>query len=57
MEIGEGAFIAEPLRYLALIEAKPNALAEAAAQQNCELAKIFQRLRHQLEIRIASSRP
>ena len=33
----EGAFIADPLHYLALIEMKPNALDQAAALQNWDL--------------------
>ncbi|WP_184203309.1 IS21 family transposase [Polymorphobacter multimanifer] len=50
----EGAFIADPLHYLALIEMKPNALDQAAALQNWDLPEVFQHLRHVLEARIGN---
>ena len=50
----EGAFIADPLHYLALIEMKPNALDQAAALQGWELPEVFQRLRHLLEARMGN---
>ncbi len=51
---GEGAFIADPLHYLALIETKPNALDQAAALQGWELPDVFQHLRHRLEARMGN---
>jgi transposase len=50
----EGAFIADPLHYLALIEMKPNALDQAAALQNWDLPEVFQHLRHLLEARMGN---
>lgn len=50
----EGAFIADPLHYLALIEMKPNALDQAAALQNWDLPDVFQHLRHLLEARMGN---
>ena len=50
----EGAFVADPLHYLALIEMKPNALDQAAALQNWDLPEVFQRLRHLLEARMGN---
>ena len=47
----EGAFAADPLDYLALIEIKPNALDQAAALQGWDLPEVFQHLRHLLEAR------
>jgi len=48
----DGAFVADPLHYLALIEMKPNALDQAAALQNWDLPEVFQHLRHLLEARM-----
>lgn len=50
----EGAFIADPLHYLALIEMKPNALDQAAALQNWDLPEVFQHMRHLLEARMGN---
>jgi transposase len=50
----EGAFIADPLHYLALIETKPNALDQAAALQDWDLPEVFQHLRHLLEARMGN---
>ena len=50
----EGAFIADPLHYLALIEMKPNALDQAAALQGWDLPEVFQHLRHLLEARMGN---
>lgn len=50
----EGAFVADPLHYLALIEMKPNALDQAAALQGWELPEVFQHLRHLLEARMGN---
>jgi hypothetical protein len=50
----EGAFIADPLHYLALLEAKPNALDQAAALQGWDLPEVFQHLRHMLEARMGN---
>ena len=50
----EGAFIADPLHYLALIETKPNALDQAAALQGWDLPEVFQHLRHMLEARMGN---
>ena len=50
----EGAFIADPLHYLALIEIKPNALDQAAALQGWDLPEVFQHLRHLLEARMGN---
>jgi transposase len=50
----EGAFIADPLHYLALIEIKPNALDQAAALQNWDLPEVFQHMRHLLEARMGN---
>ncbi len=51
---GEGAFIADPLHYLALIEMKPGALDQAAALQGWALPEVFQHLRHLLEARMGN---
>ena len=51
---GEGAFVADPLHYLALIETKPGALDQAAALQGWELPEVFQHLRHLLEARMGN---
>ena len=51
---GEGAFVADPLHYLALIETKPNALDQAAALQDWSLPEVFQHLRHLLEARMGN---
>ena len=51
---GEGAFVADPLHYLALIEIKPGALDQAAALQGWELPEVFQHLRHLLEARMGN---
>ena len=51
---GEGAFVADPLHYLALIETKPNALDQAAALQGWNLPEVFQHLRHLLEARMGN---
>jgi hypothetical protein len=51
---GEGAFVADPLHYLALIETKPNALDQAAALQGWELPEVFQHMRHLLEARMGN---
>jgi transposase len=51
---GEGAFIADPLHYLALIETKPGALDQAAALQGWNLPEVFQHLRHLLEARMGN---
>jgi len=50
----EGAFIADPLHYLALIEIKPGALDQAAALQGWDLPDVFQHLRHLLEARMGN---
>ena len=50
----EGAFIADPLHYLALIEMKPNALDQAAALQNWDLPEVFRHMRHLLEARMGN---
>ena len=50
----EGAYVADPLQYLALIEIKPNALDQAAALQNWDLPEDFQHLRHLLETRMGN---
>lgn len=50
----EGAFVADPLHYLALIEMKPNALDQAAALQGWDLPEVFQHLRHLLEARMGN---
>jgi transposase len=50
----EGAFIADPLHYLALLETKPNALDQAAALQGWDLPEVFQHLRHMLEARMGN---
>ncbi len=49
-----GAFVADPLHYLALIETKPNALDQAAALQGWNLPEVFQHLRHLLEARMGN---
>ena len=49
-----GAFVADPLHYLALIEMKPNALDQAAALQGWNLPEVFQHLRHLLEARMGN---
>jgi transposase len=51
---GEGAFVADPLHYLALIETKPNALDQARALQGWQLPEVFQHLRHLLEARMGN---
>ena len=51
---GEGAFVANPLHYLALIETKPGALDQAAALQGWALPDVFQDLRHLLEARMGN---
>jgi transposase len=51
---GEGAFVSDPLHYLALIETKPNALDQAAALQGWNLPEVFQHLRHLLEARMGN---
>ena len=51
---GEGAFVANPLHYLALIETKPGALDQAAALQGWGLPDVFQHLRHLLEARMGN---
>ena len=51
---GEGAFVSNPLHYLALIETKPNALDQAAALQGWDLPEVFQHLRHLLEARMGN---
>ena len=51
---GEGAFVSDPLHYLALIETKPNALDQAAALQGWDLPEVFQHLRHLLEARMGN---
>lgn len=51
---GAGAFIADPLHYLALIETKPGALDQAAALQGWNLPEVFQHLRHLLEARMGN---
>jgi transposase len=50
----EGAFVADPLHYLALLEIKPGALDQAAALQGWELPEVFQHLRHLLEARLGN---
>ncbi len=50
----EGAFVADPLHYLALIEMKPGALDQAAALQGWALPEVFQHLRHLLEARLGN---
>jgi hypothetical protein len=51
---GEGAFVANPLHYLALLETKPGALDQAAALQGWNLPEVFQHLRHLLEARMGN---
>jgi transposase len=51
---GTGAFVFDPLHYLALIEAKPNALDQAAPLQGWDLPEAFQHLRHLLEARMGN---
>ncbi|WP_454888184.1 IS21/IS408/IS1162 family transposase [Sphingobium herbicidovorans] len=51
---GEAMFVANPLHYLALIEAKPGALDQAAALQGWDLPEAFQHLRHLLEARMGN---
>jgi transposase len=51
---GQGAFVADPLHYLALIETKPGALDQAAALQRWALPEVFQHLRHLLEARMGN---
>lgn len=50
----EGAFVADPLHYLVLIETKPGALDQAAALQGWALPEVFQHLRHLLEARLGN---
>ena len=50
----QGAFVADPLHYLALIETKPMALDQAAALQGWALPEVFQHLRHLLEARLGN---
>jgi hypothetical protein len=49
-----GAFVADPLHYLALIETKPGALDQAAALRGWDLPQAFQHLRHLLEARMGN---
>ena len=49
-----GAFVFDPLHYLALIETKPNALDQAAPLQGWDLPDAFQHLRHLLEARMGN---
>ena len=49
-----GAFVADPLHYLALIEMKPNALDQVAALQGWNLPEVFRHLRHLLEARMGN---
>ena len=51
---GQGAFVYDPLHYLALIETKPGALDQAAALQGWELPPAFQQLRQLLEARMGN---
>jgi len=51
---GTGAFVFDPLHYLALIETKPNALDQAAPLQGWDLPEAFQHLRHLLEARMGN---
>jgi transposase len=51
---GAGAFVADPLHYLALLETKPGALDQAAALQGWNLPEVFQHLRHLLEARMGN---
>jgi hypothetical protein len=51
---GEGAFVSDPLHYLALIKTKLNALDQAAALQGWNLPEVFQHLRHLLEARMGN---
>jgi transposase len=51
---GDGAFVADPLHYLALLEMKPGALDQAAALQGWALPEVFQHLRHLLEARMGN---
>jgi hypothetical protein len=51
---GSGAFVFDPLHYLALIETKPNALDQAAPLQGWNLPENFQHLRHLMEARMGN---
>ena len=51
---GRGAFVFDPLHYLALIETKPNALDQAAPLQGWKLPDAFGHLRHLLEARMGN---
>jgi transposase len=51
---GSGAFVFDPLHYLALIETKPNALDQAAPLKGWDLPETFQHLRHLLEARMGN---
>jgi len=51
---GQGVFVYDPLHYLALIEAKPGALDQAAALQDWDLPPAFQHLRHLMEARMGN---
>jgi transposase len=50
----QGAFVYDPLHYLALIETKPGALDQAAALQAWDLPPAFQHLRNLLEARMGN---
>jgi transposase len=50
----QGAFVYDPLHYLALIETKPGALDQAAALQGWDLPPAFQHLRNLLEARLGN---
>jgi transposase len=50
----QGAFVYNPLHYLALIETKPGALDQAAALQGWDLPPAFQHLRNLLEARLGN---
>jgi len=50
----QGAFVYDPLHYLALIETKPGALDQAAALQGWDLPPTFQHLRNLLEARMGN---
>jgi len=51
---GQGVFVYDPLHYLALIEAKPGSLDQAAALQDWDLPPAFQHLRHLMEARMGN---
>jgi len=50
----QGAFVYDPLHYLALIETKPGSLDQAAALQGWDLPPTFQHLRSLLEARMGN---